>query len=715
MRRALVLVVCLFVFLMAVAAQAGEIVVQGGMDANMDFVFHRTVAFPGGASRVECSFVAPKGFVSTTYTQDVKDFSLEFSPKPDKRTSRTDARGNEIITAQWSDPPRAVEMTYAAKTKSVTRLDRITTDAAFPLPSVPRDVSPYLGATPLVQADDPVIQQTARALTQGAATEYEAASKVVNWVADHVRYVSSPKSYGALYSLESGRGNCQNYSHLTAALLRAVGVPVRIVNGFTVKNPYSVRAENITYTFKAGQGRHSWIEVWFPDLGWIPFDPQKTSLFVSNRFLRIEVGLDNKETQNDGRIRWVSKSGSERPKLNTVTTAELPADVVKLSGRTREAELRNILLYPDVAETAVASRTSAPAAKPAASEPAAPAPSPQKALVPPVHPAPAAKPAAESEPPSKPKPAASAAARGETPPAPALQAKPADEPQPPRASQAAPAPSPPEASAAPAHPKPAAESERPKSFPEPKPAAGKNEATPEPALKPTPKPPSEADRTGTPAKPEPSPEPAPEAQLPEAARPKPAAPAPQPGQAAVIGNLDFPENVDFADYGEPVKVGAHAYELTRNFMVETAEYVTTQATQFAQAVALERPLRLTRIGLALHRYGGNGSLWVEVYEDAGGQPGELLATSELLDPRLLSLKPGYRWADFSFRDEPASLRPGVYWIALAFTGDPIVNWFYTPGKSIGPSWGTRYKGVFDPSWSGALDFEFNYRLKGVYQ
>jgi hypothetical protein len=616
MRHSFVLVVCLFVFLLAAPAQSREIVVKGGMDASMDFVFERTVAFPEGASRVECSFVAPKGFASATYRQDVESFSLDFSPKPDKRTSRTDVRGNEIITAQWSNPPRSVEMTYAAKTKSVTRLGRITTDAVFPLPSAPQNVAAYLAATKLVQSDDPVMEQTARALTQGAATEYEAVSKVVNWVADHVRYVSSPKSYDALYSLKSGKGNCQNYSHLTAALLRAVGVPVRIVNGFTVKNPYSVRAENIVYTFKAGQGRHSWIEVWFPDLGWIPFDPQKTSLFVSNRFLRIEVGVDNKETQNDGRIRWVSKSGSNRPKLNTAATADLPADVVELVGRTREANLRNILLYPDVVATSAASRTSGSAT-------------------------------AEAEP-----------AKSAEPGSPGLSSEPAPT------------------------------------------APGQSSGVAQ-AGKPTPK--------------KPSPEPTAQAKLPEAARPKPAAPAPQPGQTALVGNLEFPENVDFANYGEPVQVGAHAYELTRNFMVETAEYVTTQATQFAQAVVLERPMRFTQASLALHRYGGEGSLWMEVYEDADGQPGELRAASELLDPRLLSLKPGYRWADFSFRKEPVVLQAGVYWIALAFTGDPIVNWFYTPGKSIGPSWGTRYKGVFDPSWSGALDFEFNFRLKGVYQ
>ncbi len=581
MRKAWFLVVLASMALWAAGAPAREIVVRGEMDGRMDFAFSRTIEFPGGASVVECSFVAPAGFVSPTYTQEIEAFSLEFSPEPDSKTIRRDERGNEIVTAKWTSPPRAVEMTYAARTRAAARLEPIETDAPFPLRRAPKDVVVFLQATDMVQARDPDIQQTARALTQDADTEFEAVSRVVNWVTDHIRYVSAPERYDAVYSLKTGRGNCQNYSHLTAALLRAVEIPARIVNGFTVKNPYDVRADVMTYTFRSGQGRHSWIEVWFPDLGWVPFDPQKTSLFVSTRFLRIEVGLDNQETQNDGRVRWIAADGAGKPRLNSVTTADLPQDAVALSGRVRDSGLRNILLYPEVEAAA--------------------------------------------------------------------------------------------------HPEPV-------------------KPEPEPGLKP-----------------EPKPEPPAKVELPPAARPKPDLPAPKSGQAAVLGNLEFPANVDFADYGEPVKLGEDEFVLNRNFMVETAEYVTTKATQFAQVFQVKRPLAMTRASLALHRFGGGGSLWVEVYEDADGQPGELVASSDLLDVRLLSLRPGYRWADFNFRSDPVKLAPGAYWIALGFSGDPVVNWYFTPGKSVGPAWGTRYKGVFERRWSGALDFEFNYRVQGVYR
>ncbi len=85
----------------------------------------------------------------------------------------------------------------------------------------------------------------------------------------------------------------------------------------------------------------------------------------------------------------------------------------------------------------------------------------------------------------------------------------------------------------------------------------------------------------------------------------------------------------------------------------------------------------------------------------------------MIDLDHLSSKPGYRWTDFSFSKNKAILTPGNYWIALGFTGSPVINWFYTYGKPVGPTEGTRYKGIDDKNWRGALNYEFNYRVAGV--
>jgi hypothetical protein len=127
---------------------------------------------------------------------------------------------------------------------------------------------------------------------------------------------------------------------------------------------------------------------------------------------------------------------------------------------------------------------------------------------------------------------------------------------------------------------------------------------------------------------------------------------------------------------------------------------------------LKKPLKLAKVGLALHKFGGSGQLWIDLMEDKGGEPGNVIAASDFVLLDQLSLKPGYDWVDFDFGKESPVLSPGEYWIGLGFTGSPIVNWFYTYGKPVGPVEGTRYKGVYDETWSGALAYEFNYRIVG---
>ncbi|HHS13648.1 MAG TPA: hypothetical protein ENN03_07785 [bacterium] len=555
----------IWIFLLTVPllSQAENYLIQGEKSSRIQYRLTQEVQTGAGTQSLTLSFVIPQSFDSPTVKQRIENLRLNLAPEPQERREEQDSRGNRIVRAVWKKPPASIDAAMEFTAVNRTQLGRLKSGAPFPLNTVPAEVSDYLGESRQVQVNDPRIREKARSLTQSVKTEFDAVQRILTWIVDHMRYVTPPRQYDALYSFESGRGNCQNYSHLSAALMRSAGIPVRIVNGVTLKEPYTVNTPEGAFTFKMGQGRHSWIEVWFPDLGWIPFDPQQTELFVSNRFVRIEVGVDNEETVNDGMVQWRRVKGtSEKPRFRESIDAAFPEDRVQLTLTKQNYGPQAMLICPAI------------------------------------------------------------------------------------------------------------------------------ETTFTPVAVPPPPPPEKVD----------------ESRLKTLRYTKP----------FLFGNLDFPRGVDFLfTHGPAEKKKDDLFSMTKTFMVETAEYVTTQMTQYAQIFVLQVPVELKSVGLALHKFGGSGQLWVELMDDAGGRPGKIIVSSDFLSLDRLSAKPGYDWVDFDFSGQSLKLSPGRYWIALGFTGRPIVNWFYTYGKPVGPIDGTRYKSVYEEKWSGAMTYEFNYRVTGL--
>ncbi|HNV56779.1 MAG: transglutaminase domain-containing protein [Smithella sp.] len=621
----------------ALPASAENFTVMGEMDSTIHYELQHQIVAGDSMRKLVMSFVEPSSFDSPTYSQKITNFKITFTPDAQEKKTLKDARGNKTIQATWTDVPKSIDAVVSFDAQTSTGLKAIDSVAPFPLASVPGNLKDYLQASEQVQTNDPAIGELSQKLTRGSKTQFEAVQKVVSYVVDHVRYVNPPPQYDALYALRTGRGNCQNYSHLTAALLRNAGVPVRIVNGVTMNQPFNVSWEKGTLTFKMGQGRHSWVEVWYPDLGWIPYDPQNMQFFISNRFVRIEVGVDNNETKNDGLVRWAQSAGARsKPTLQETIGGNFLSDATKVTAQRQAHGPKNLLLGPDV--LARLEVPAAPEPTPAPPVPAPPVPAP------PV-------------------------------PAPPVPAPPVPAPEPPKPTPPAPVPP------VPAPPVP----------------------TP-----PVPAPPIPVPPVPAPEPPKPVPEP-----------PKPVPPVKPPKaweykMPFVFGNLEYPENVDFAFPRETKAKGKDSFEMSRNFLVETSEYVTTNATQYAQVVELAKPVTIDQVGLALHKFGGEGWIWVDIFKDQDGKPGDILHTTQMISLEDISGKPGYRWVDFKFSDkERPVLMPGAYWIALGFSGTPIMNWFYTYGKPVGPVYGTRYKSVFAQDWSGALNYEFNYRVVGM--
>lgn len=75
------------------------------------------------------------------------------------------------------------------------------------------------------------------------------------------------------FLFDTQAGHCEYYATAMAVLLREVGVPTRIVNGY-----YGAHLNEVGEFYAVRQSdAHSWVEVHFGPLGWITFDPTPPS------------------------------------------------------------------------------------------------------------------------------------------------------------------------------------------------------------------------------------------------------------------------------------------------------------------------------------------------------------------------------------------------------------------------------------------------------
>ncbi len=119
------------------------------------------------------------------------------------------------------------------------------------------------------------VRAAARAATAGATTTYDKVVALERWMGRRTEYsIDAPLSPGGVdvvdhFLFESRRGWCEQIASSLVVLARANGIPARLATGFVpdefdrVTGRYIVRARDA----------HAWAEVWFPQYGWVPFDP----------------------------------------------------------------------------------------------------------------------------------------------------------------------------------------------------------------------------------------------------------------------------------------------------------------------------------------------------------------------------------------------------------------------------------------------------------
>ena len=111
-------------------------------------------------------------------------------------------------------------------------------------------------------------------VTQGAKTPYDKARAIMEYLNANYSYTtdlppvdkSNPVNS---FLFDTKTGHCEFFATSTALMLRGVGVPTRLVNGF-LGGVWNTSGD---YMAVRQGDAHSWVEIYLPELGWVPIDP----------------------------------------------------------------------------------------------------------------------------------------------------------------------------------------------------------------------------------------------------------------------------------------------------------------------------------------------------------------------------------------------------------------------------------------------------------
>jgi transglutaminase-like putative cysteine protease len=141
----------------------------------------------------------------------------------------------------------------------------------------PRDAR-YLQLPPLA----PAVAELARRISAGASSDAERASAIESHLRSHGRYSDTPPPLPAdpaqspveSFLLGAMSGHCEYFASAMVLLLRELGIPARLVNGFAGGRENAIG----NFVEVAQSDAHAWVEVAFEKHGWVRFDPTPPDL-----------------------------------------------------------------------------------------------------------------------------------------------------------------------------------------------------------------------------------------------------------------------------------------------------------------------------------------------------------------------------------------------------------------------------------------------------
>ena len=214
----------------------------------------------------------------------------------------------QVETDPWGNQVLRVDLGLLAPYASrVVTIDAqlALADAAQPLRATAAELKIFTQPERYIESDDARIKAVAQTLKSASASE--TAQRSYAWVRQSLgRSEFTPEDRGALRAMHDKVGDCTEHAYLFAALLRANGVPARVMGGYLMAESGVLRPHDY----------HNWAE-FYDDGAWRIADPHQGN-FMRNasRYVATHVMSGSGASLLGTRHRYAVTGGGLRVTMN---------------------------------------------------------------------------------------------------------------------------------------------------------------------------------------------------------------------------------------------------------------------------------------------------------------------------------------------------------------------------------------------------------------
>ncbi len=212
---------------------------------------------------------------------------------------------------------------YEVVSQVPTRDENTLRQASSSLRDVPEALQQAYLQKPVGHVEDmDRLKQLAQTIIKGKTNNFDRAEALRNYIASECKYnlqvTSAPRDRDvvAWFLFDKKEGYCDSFAAAMTMLCRYADIPARLVSGFL---PGEVETEGV-YMVRE-KHKHLWTEVFFPHIGWVPFDATDGTIDISDH------SNGTKKPQATF-VKWLTSHGS-LPLALTVMLVAMLGYVVK--------------------------------------------------------------------------------------------------------------------------------------------------------------------------------------------------------------------------------------------------------------------------------------------------------------------------------------------------------------------------------------------------